>query len=157
MPRVRDYRAEYARRQARAREAGYGGYYEQERERRLRLAGLTPAQIAREPAYRVRRARRTPGEIQEAVLRQEVEGRTYLADYPQLDPTPTTNPPRPRTLQAGYDPQSRVLRVTFRDGTLWEYYEVPAQVWENFETTESPGRFINRVLNYYPYGPAGVG
>lgn len=79
-----------------------------------------------------------------------------LFDFPQIDPTATTNPARPRTLQAGYyrdrDESTGVLRVRFRDGTPWEYHDVPPNVWRNFRRVKSPGRFINRVLNNYPYG-----
>lgn len=75
---------------------------------------------------------------------------------PQIDPTNTSNPPRPRTLRAGYlrerGAASGTLWVVFRDGTPWEYYDVPANVWRNFKRVKSPGRFINRVLNNYDYG-----
>lgn len=66
-------------------------------------------------------------------------------------PTNTVNPDRPRTLAAGYDKDSRTLRVRFRDGTPWAYYDVPPRVWRNFKRVQSPGRFINRVLNSYAY------
>jgi hypothetical protein len=66
-------------------------------------------------------------------------------------PTPSINPPRPRTLAAGYDSKGRVLRVRFRDGTPWEYFDVPPNIWQNFKRSKSPGRFINRVLNNYEY------
>lgn len=79
-----------------------------------------------------------------------------LLDFPQIDPTATTNPARPRTLQAGYykdrDETTGILRVRFRDGTPWEYYDIPPNVWRNFRRVKSPGRFVNRVLNNYPYG-----
>lgn len=75
---------------------------------------------------------------------------------PQIDPTPSINPPRPRTLKAGYIKErgapSGTLWVVFRDGTPWEYYDVPQNVWRNFRRVKSPGRFINRVLNNYDYG-----
>lgn len=90
----------------------------------------------------------------------EEEGEEF--DFPQIDPTNTTNPERPRTLQAGYererDPETGrmgptgTLRVRFRDGTPWEYYDVPPNVWRNFKRVKSPGRFINRVLNNFDYG-----
>lgn len=77
--------------------------------------------------------------------------------FPEIDPTRTTNPTRPRTIQAGYDKKpseaTGVLRVRFRDGTPWEYYGVEPQVWQRFRRSASPGKFINRVLNSYPYGP----
>ena len=90
----------------------------------------------------------------------EQEGVDYT--FPQVDPTSTTNPERPRTLQAGYHrerdeetgrlAETGTLRVRFRDGTPWEYYDVPPNVWRNFRRVKSPGRFINRVLNNYDYG-----
>lgn len=67
-------------------------------------------------------------------------------------PTPSINPPRPRTLAAGYDENTQTLRVRFRDGTPWEYYDVPPTVWRNFNRTNSPGRFINSTLNNFEYG-----
>jgi len=66
-------------------------------------------------------------------------------------PTPSINPPRPRTVAAGYDPKTQVLRVRFRDGTVYGYGDVPPNVWRNFKRVSSPGRAVNRVLNNYPY------
>lgn len=80
--------------------------------------------------------------------------------FPQVSPTKTINPPRPRTMEAGWQRIDNldhpaypgILRVRFRDGTPWEYYQVPSSVWQRFKRVQSPGRFINRVLNQYPYG-----
>jgi hypothetical protein len=72
-------------------------------------------------------------------------------DILSYDPTSSSNPPRPRTLAAGYNKDSRQLLVRFRDGTPWVYYDVPPEVWRNFQRVQSPGKFINRVLNNYPY------
>lgn len=80
--------------------------------------------------------------------------------FPQVSPTKTINPPRPRTLEAGWERVTDenhpaypgILRVRFRDGTPWEYYQVPSSIWQRFKRVQSPGRFINRVLNGYPYG-----
>ena len=66
-------------------------------------------------------------------------------------PTPSINPPRPRPLAAGYDRDTQTLRVRFRDGTPWVYYEVSPEEWRNFRRVKSPGRYINRVLNAHPY------
>lgn len=66
-------------------------------------------------------------------------------------PTPTINPGRPRTLAAGYDDNAMTLRVKFRDGDVYGYYNVPPSVWYRFQRASSPGRFINTVLNRYPY------
>lgn len=74
-------------------------------------------------------------------------------DRPLLpyQPTPTINPGRPRTLAAGYDANAMTLRVKFRDGDVYGYYNVPPSVWYRFQRASSPGRFINTVLNRYPY------
>lgn len=66
-------------------------------------------------------------------------------------PTPTINPGRPRTLAAGYDERSQALRIKFRSGEYYTYYNVPPSVWWKFQRAQSPGRFINTTLNSYPY------
>lgn len=75
---------------------------------------------------------------------------TELLPY---QPTPSINPPRPRTLAAGYDKDSETLRVRFRNGQVYGYYNVPPNVWRNFKRVKSPGRFINRTLNGFAYSP----
>jgi hypothetical protein len=69
-------------------------------------------------------------------------------------PTPSINPPRPRTLAAGYDKDTQVLRVRFRDGVGYEYYDVSPREAAAFKRVKSPGRYINRVLNHHDYAPA---
>lgn len=66
-------------------------------------------------------------------------------------PTSTINPGRPRTLAAGYDERSQALRIKFREGEYYTYYNVPPSVWWKFQRAASPGRYINAVLNSYPY------
>jgi hypothetical protein len=50
-----------------------------------------------------------------------------------------------------YDPGLEQVHVVFKDGTPWVYDGVPRNVWRNFRRSESPGRYINRVLNGYAY------
>lgn len=79
--------------------------------------------------------------------------------FPQVSPTKTINPTRPRTLEAGWESirdlqhpsYPGILRIRFRDGTPWEYHNIPSGVWQRFKRSASPGRFVNRVLNQYPY------
>jgi len=66
-------------------------------------------------------------------------------------PTATIDPKRPRTLAAGYDERSQTLRIKFRDGEYYTYYNIPPSVWYRFQRTNSPGRFINSTLNNFPY------
>lgn len=78
-------------------------------------------------------------------------------------PTNTSNPPRPRTVAAGYDYKSRTMFVRFRgervgsglyrDGIGYEYYNVTRREWDRFRTSPSPGRMINQVFNGKPYSP----
>lgn len=70
-------------------------------------------------------------------------------------PTPTINPADPRTAAAGYDRATQTLRVEWGDGgAAYNYYNVEPSVWNNLRKVKSPGKFINRVLNNYTYGPA---
>ena len=78
----------------------------------------------------------------------------YNGDDSELlpyQPTPTINPGRPRTLAAGYDEYTMTLRIKFRDGEYYTYYQVPPSVWYKFQRASSPGRYINSTLNSYPY------
>jgi len=59
-----------------------------------------------------------------------------------ISQTPSINPPRPRTHAAGYDPSEMTLTIVFRDGTWWNYYNVPPEVWDAFKAAPSPGRFL---------------
>ena len=71
-------------------------------------------------------------------------------------PTSTINHSRPRTVAAGYSDEREVLTVVFRDGTMYNYYDVPATVWGRFKRTPSKGRFILQVLDAYPRGAAAI-
>lgn len=83
-----------------------------------------------------------------AILRARAGDDSALFPY---TPTPSINPPRPRTVGAGYSKDTQTLRVKFRDGAVYEYYDVPPNVWRNFQRVKSPGRAVNRVLNNYTY------
>jgi hypothetical protein len=70
----------------------------------------------------------------------------------------SSNPEDPRTAGIGYDQETQTVRVMWGDGGRdYNYYNVEPQVAATFMSpskTPSPGRYINRVLNSYPYGPA---
>lgn len=78
-----------------------------------------------------------------------------------LIPTSTTNPQRPRTLSAGYEivvgDQTGKLTVMFRDGTMYNYYQVPPNIWSAFKEAPSKGEFIRKELDSYPRGFASGG
>lgn len=70
--------------------------------------------------------------------------------------TTSSNPKRPRTLKAGYDQKTQTMTVVFRDGTWWNYYEVPSYMWQGFILAESKGQYLaSSGLDQWPkMGPA---
>ena len=69
-------------------------------------------------------------------------------------PTNTTNPDRPRTVAAGYDKDRQVITVVFRDGTFYNYYQVPYPMWQGFRMSQSKGKYIRETLDNQPRGYA---
>lgn len=45
--------------------------------------------------------------------------------------------------EAGYDARREIMEVEFRHGGIYQYLEVPAEVYREFEAAESKGRFVN--------------
>ena len=58
-------------------------------------------------------------------------------------PTSSSNWKRPRTVAAGWDRKTQTLTVVFRDGTFWNYYNVPRDVWIRFHDSFSKGPMLN--------------
>jgi hypothetical protein len=86
-------------------------------------------------------------------------------------PTSSTNFKRPYTVAAGWEryPQQSgaaadnlgTLTVLFRDGTLWNYYDVDRSFWIKFRSSISKGEYINKhakpspeLTTNYRNGPA---
>ena len=67
-----------------------------------------------------------------------------------LVPTETSNPDEPRTLGAGYDENYFILTVQFRDGTLYNYYDVPPKIWYAFRMSPSKGIYMQQELDAWP-------
>lgn len=69
-------------------------------------------------------------------------------DVFKYDPTKSSRPPRPRTLRAGWvrpkGSETGTVVIQFREGAVYEYYDVPYQVWRNFRRVQSPGKAMNR-------------
>ena len=50
----------------------------------------------------------------------------------------------------GYDPDERLLKVWFRDGPLYCYFDVPERLFDELKSAPSPGRFYNaRIKGCY--------
>lgn len=61
-----------------------------------------------------------------------------------------------RITEMGYDPKQAIVYVRFTDGKGWCYRNVPKNVWEDFVSSPSKGRFIHQVLDHYDHGPADI-
>lgn len=138
----RDYRAEYRARVSRARDRGFASYHNERKSSQIRTEAPGPV---------TKRA-----VVQRGTYLGREEGTEFDPAFgfiPDIDPTRTINPGRPRTRMAGYDPATQTLRIRFREGVVYGYYNVPPGVWRDFRRTPSPGKFINSTLNSFEYGP----
>jgi len=43
---------------------------------------------------------------------------------------------------ASYDTESKTLTVTFNNGSIYEYYEVPWEIFTKLRTSESQGKYF---------------
>lgn len=76
-------------------------------------------------------------------------------------PTPTINPPRPRTIAAGYNEEHQILRLKFRPGAsaqspagaVYDYYGVTQAEWTDIRKRiiNSTGRYLNDQLDTKEY------
>jgi hypothetical protein len=70
----------------------------------------------------------------------------------QRKPGPWKQMDSSRVARARYDSAARQVQVEFsNNGAPYVYEEVPPNLWKNFRRSASPGRYINRVLDNFPY------
>jgi len=48
---------------------------------------------------------------------------------------------------ASYQTESKTLAVTFKNGSIYEYYGVPWEVFTKLRMSESQGKFLNSNIN----------
>ena len=52
----------------------------------------------------------------------------------------------------GYDSKTSTLEVTFRNGGVYHYFGVPAEVYKTLMTAPSQGTYFNQdIKEKYPY------
>jgi hypothetical protein len=51
----------------------------------------------------------------------------------------------------GYDPESRTLEVEYGWGGIYQYRDVPPNIWDAFRSAPSKGAFVYEQLSTYPY------
>lgn len=55
-------------------------------------------------------------------------------------------------LSAGYDEVNEILEIEFRDGAVYQYYNVSKAVYDQFITSSSKGKFLAyQIKNVFPY------
>ena len=58
---------------------------------------------------------------------------------------------------ASYDEAAKILTITFKSGSAYDYYDVPKKIFEAFVEADSKGHFLNeRILDVYNFGNAEV-
>lgn len=60
-----------------------------------------------------------------------------------MNRTPVTST---NILSIGYDPQTMTLEVEFRDGAIYQYFDVPEHVYEGFLNAASHGAYLAREI-----------
>ncbi len=45
-----------------------------------------------------------------------------------------------------YFPETEVLRIIYQSGAVYDYIDVPAEIFERFKTVQSKGRFLNYLI-----------
>lgn len=56
----------------------------------------------------------------------------------------------------GYDPAAETLEVEFVNGSIYQYFNVPENMYEQLMKESSKGRFLNAYIrNSYPYTRVG--
>ena len=56
----------------------------------------------------------------------------------------------------GYDPTTETLEVEFLSGSIYQYYNVPENMYDELMKEGSKGRFLNLYIkNAYPYSRVG--
>lgn len=52
----------------------------------------------------------------------------------------------------GFDPEASILQVQFKGGSIYQYENVPAEVFEEFKAADSKGTYLSRnIKGIYAY------
>ncbi len=54
--------------------------------------------------------------------------------------------------EVGYDADTMTLEVAFRNGTVYQYFDVPDAIYQELMSSSSLGKFLNeQIKNSYRY------
>lgn len=55
-------------------------------------------------------------------------------------------------VSVGYDEGSQILEVEFDNGRVYQYYNVPKNIYDEFMAASSKGKFLNyQIKQSFPY------
>lgn len=55
-------------------------------------------------------------------------------------------------VSVGFDASSSILEIEFKDGRIYQYFDVPEQVFRDLTSAPSPGSFFHQnVRGQFPY------
>ncbi|ASK90236.1 KTSC domain-containing protein [Xanthomonas citri pv. vignicola] len=55
-------------------------------------------------------------------------------------------------MSAGYDPEAETLELEFKDGSVYQYYNVSSHLYDQFQAAPSKGQFFNvYIKNAVPF------
>jgi hypothetical protein len=50
--------------------------------------------------------------------------------------------------EVGYDPSTQTLEVQFKDGSIYQYFDVPQHVYEGLMSAASKGQYLNKEIKF---------
>jgi len=70
-----------------------------------------------------------------------------------MDRTPVTSS---NVASVGYDRDLQILEIEFLHGSIYQYFNVTEDVWEQLISASSKGRFLNQQIKpFYAYQKVG--
>lgn len=54
-------------------------------------------------------------------------------------------------IEIGYDAENKIFQVVFKNNKKYEYYDVEPQLWDESQTCESVGKFVNEKIKPHSY------
>ncbi len=59
-------------------------------------------------------------------------------------------------ISVGYDEVGQTLEIEFKDGSVYQYYNIGKNLYEQFMSSSSKGQFLaNYIKNSFPYSRVG--
>lgn len=46
----------------------------------------------------------------------------------------------------GYESSTSTLEIEFHNGNIYQYFDVPEQIWEEFKSAASQGKFLSQNI-----------